>query len=298
MHDRDLLPADVSLAGSASTVVSHKPGVRATVICHLDYAGADLERTSAPTAVVVKVHHDDQGRHAFGAMEALSASPLGSSRSVHLASPIAYLADLRMSVQDYVAHRCSLKDLFHRAFESGDAGCWQELLDATRATAFGLAELHQCGCTYGEQVTWDHELETLRAKHDKLAAAVPSLRDHTGPALERIQAAAARAPADPFVPTHHSFRPAQVLLRDDGVSFIDFDKFCLAEAGSDIAVVTTKLLYMGANEVGAPVGGRAADRDVRLAELRTAFLHEYGRHAVYPSTGLRSGKRSSCSPSS
>ena len=170
--------------------------------------------------------------------------------------------------------------LFHRAFESGDAGCWQELLDATRATAFGLAELHQCGCTYGEQVTWDHELETLRAKHDKLAAAVPSLRDHTGPALERIQAAAARAPADPFVPTHHSFRPAQVLLRDDGVSFIDFDKFCLAEAGSDIAVLTTKLLYMGVNKVGAPVGGRAADRDVRLAELRTAFLHEYGRHAV------------------
>ncbi len=251
-------------------VVTHKSGVRATVLCQLEYDDAGPDD---PGAVVVKVHHDDQGERAFDAMRALSDSSAGDGC---FAQAIAYLPDLRLSIQEYVEHRCSLKDLFHTAFDGG-TDAWGGLVDATRATAAGLAGLHRSRCSAGGPVTWDQELATLSAKQDRLALVMPTLRGRTGSIPDRLAAAAATIPADPLAPAHHSFRPAQVLLTDNGVTFIDFDKFCQAEPASDIALLTAKLRHMGVNKVAPRVS--ESSRQVRLAELRNTFLDEYRRHA-------------------
>jgi hypothetical protein len=251
----------------APTVLAHKPGVRATVLCHLEY---DVG-TETPTAVVVKVHNDDQGERAFTVMRALSE---GAGLAC-VAPAIAYLPDLRLSIQEYVEHTCSLKDLFHSAFEGNVA--WDELMGAIVATAAGLAGVHRSGCTTGEPVTWEQELETVRSKQDRLALVMPTLAAGIGSVPDRLAAAAAAIPADPLAPSHHSFRPAQVLLTDDGVVFIDFDKFCQAEPAADIALFIAKLQHMAVNKVSTR--DPESSHQVRLAEVRTAFLEEYQRHA-------------------
>jgi aminoglycoside phosphotransferase (APT) family kinase protein len=256
---------------SIPTVVTHKSGIRATVLCRLEYAGG---ASAGPGAVVVKVHHDDQGAHAHDTMRALHES--SASHAVQLAQALAYVPDLRISIQEYVEHRGSLKDLFHRAFDS-DIRDWSKLVDATRAAAAGLAGVHRSGFTSGQAVTWDDELATMRSKHHRLVTAVPAVLGHTGSVPDRLRAAAATTSADPLGPAHHSFRAAQVLLTGRGVAIIDFDKFCLAEPASDIALFTAKLQHMGMNKAGSRLAAR--NRELRVAALKAAFVDEYRRHA-------------------
>lgn len=267
-----------SLTKCAPTLVSHKPGIRATVVCGIEYEGGPLPSADWPDAVVIKIHHDDEGLRSYEAMHALYDSPLRSSPVLGLAQPLAYVPELRMSVQAHVRHRGSLKDLFVATLEGQSTADWGELKEAMRATAAALAALHQCDIDYGESVTFSHEFAILRAKHAKLATVMPALRDQMGSALDRIEAASGRVPADPLGPAHHSFRPTQVLL-DGRVSFIDFDKFCRAEPASDIASLTTKLLHMGVNKIAGPELGTMAERVERMMELRAEFLAAYGRNA-------------------
>jgi hypothetical protein len=268
MRAGGILRPGADVTAYVPSVVTHKPGVRATVLCQLEY---DDRGTTAPVAVVVKVHHDDQGERAFQAMRGLSDS---SGRQTALAQPIAYLPGLRLSIQEYIEHRYSFKELFYSQFH-GDTETWDELLDATRATAAGLAGLHRSGYTGGESVRWDQELATLRAKQDNLTTVMPTLR-RIGSVPDRLASAAATIAADPLAPAHHSFRPAQVLLTDNGVAFIDFDKFCRAEPASDIALFTAKLQHMAVNKVTTQA--LRLSHDAKLAQLRTTFLEEYRRH--------------------
>ncbi|HJR38850.1 MAG TPA: phosphotransferase [Nocardioidaceae bacterium] len=264
------LPPGTDLIACVPTVVTHKSGVRATVVCRLRY---DDDQTTAPRAVLVKVHHDDTGKRAFEAMRALSRA---SGDDIALAESIDYLPGLHLSIQEYVEHRCTLKDLFHSGFDAGTEA-WDQLVLAMRATALGLAALHSSSCAVGEPVSWEQELATLRAKQDRLTRVVPALTDRIGPVPDRLASAAASVPGDPLGPAHHSFRPAQVLLTEDGVAFIDFDNYCRAEPASDIALFTAKLQHMAVNKVTTSLS--ESSRRVRFAELRGAFLDEYRRHA-------------------
>ncbi|HET9858600.1 MAG TPA: phosphotransferase [Nocardioidaceae bacterium] len=270
LHASGRLPPGVKLTTCIPTVVAHKSGVRAAVVCQLRY---DEDQTTAPRAVVVKVHHDDTGQRAFEAMRSLSRS---TGDDIALAEPIDYLPELRLSIQEYVEHRCTLKDLFHSTFDAGTEA-WAQLVLATRATAAGLAALHGSDCAIGEAVSWDQELATLRTKQDRLARVMPALTDRIGSVPDRLASAAASVLSDPLAPAHHSFRPAQVLLTEDGVAFIDFDSFCRAEPASDIALFTAKLQHMAVNKVTTSLS--ESSRRAGFHELREAFLDEYRRHA-------------------
>jgi hypothetical protein len=268
-------PGAPTLSSCESTIVSEKPGVRATIISRLTYIG-DATSADWPEAVVVKVHHDDEGLRAYAVLQALARSGLASSTSLGIARPVAYVPELRMSIQEYVPHEGTLKDLFSSTLGGGSA--WSGLVAALRETGAGLAALHRCGSTHGDIVTFADEFATLRSKYAKLSAVLPELEDRLGPAIERIATAALRTPEDPVVVVHHSFRPDQVLL-DGRVSFIDLDKSCRSEPGSDIAALSTKLLHMGVNKVATPSADEYGHRIDQLRELRSAFLTEYERHA-------------------
>jgi aminoglycoside phosphotransferase (APT) family kinase protein len=90
------------------------------------------------------------------------------------------------------------------------------------------------------------------------AVAVPELAGGAAPLLARVEDLAGRHPADPAVPAHRSFRPAQVLLADGRIGFIDFDGICQAEPAIDVALF---LLVKGVGLVESLAGrdvGQAA----------------------------------------
>jgi len=238
---------DLTLASVTPEVNGFKPGLRCTVLCHLDYpAGAD-ERW--PALVVAKVHHDDTGARVHRAMQALWSSPLATSEHVTIARPLAYLPELKLLVQGWVPGNRTLKDLLHSALLDESNATMSELAAAMRTAGRGLADLHRSGVGDGPLVTLTEELGVLRTKRDKLAPVVPRLATLTSSVFERLEAAAAAAPPDPSVPVHHSFRPSEVLLADGRVGFIDFDKSCQAEPASDVASFTTKVRHVGMNKL-------------------------------------------------
>ena len=61
------------------------------------------------------------------------------------------------------------------------------------------------------------------------------------PLVTRLEALRNVLPAGPLVPTHRSFRPAQILVHDDDIAFIDFDGTCQAEPGLDLALFRATL---------------------------------------------------------
>jgi aminoglycoside phosphotransferase (APT) family kinase protein len=245
------------------------------LVCDLDYPAGT---PGGPPAVVAKVHSDDEGLRAHQAARSLLAAGFGTALA-RLALPIAYLPELKLSVQEHVPHEASYKDLFHAAFDdSAPAPTWEALVSATRTTATALARLHRTPVTLPVSAHWDDELSSVRAKHEKLAR-VTVLPAGTSVALERLASAARRTPADRPAPCHHSFRPAQVLLEGGGVCLIDLDKVCMSEPASDVALFTSKLRHMAANKTGtASAGGNG-----RVEEIRRELLATYATEAsVHP----------------
>ena len=177
---------EAAVTACAPIVAAHKPGVRATVICHLGFADGGQ---AGPATVVVKVHSDEQGKRGHEALLAFYDSPLGQSRLVRIPRPLGYLPDLHLSVQEYVEYE-SLKDLFHTVFEGGSPASGSQLVGGIRAAGAALAALHCCGSRHGSTQTWEDDLAGLRGKHARLASVVPELSGPVAEALERITEAA------------------------------------------------------------------------------------------------------------
>ncbi|HEX6151174.1 aminoglycoside phosphotransferase family protein [Nocardioides sp.] len=257
---------DLHLTAVTPEVQGFKPGLRCTVLCHLDYPAGAGHRW--PALVVAKVHHDDTGARVHRTMQALWSSPLSSSEQVTIAQPLAYLPDLKLMVQGWVPGSRTLKDLLHVALLDQTGALAAELATTMRRAGRGLADLHRCGVQDGPLVTWTEELDILRAKRDKLAPVVPRLASVTGSVFERLEAAAAATSPDPPVPVHHSFRPSEVLLADGRVGFIDFDKACQGEPASDLASFTTKVKHVGMNKLQPDQEADAEDDAVIDDETR------------------------------
>ena len=65
---------------------------------------------------------------------------------------------------------------------------------------------------------------------------LPELATSIDPLVERLKALAAENPPDALVPSHGSFRPAQVLVHQGKIGFIDFDSFAQSEPSLDLAL--------------------------------------------------------------
>ena len=150
-------------------------------------------------------------------------------------------------------------------------------------TAAALAALHDSGARYGRSATWDEELTEVREVVARLATTVPHIGTAADPLLSRLEALHSSVPADPLVSAHHDFRPAQVLLHDGGIGFIDFDGACRAEPALDLGRFRAKLRDIGISAFcasGRPLAGDPLERHLRLMdELCDDFLAAYQRHA-------------------
>ncbi len=156
-------------------------------------------------------------------MAALWKSSLGSSKVVQIAEPLAYSPEERVLIQGPVREERTLKDLIRRTLQTGSSQDMDELKYFMRKTAAGLAELHRSNVRIGRDWVWSDEVAEIQDRIDRLSTAVPSLTLSADALISRLNLIASETSADPLVPTHGSFRPAQVLLYEGNIGFIDFD---------------------------------------------------------------------------
>src|SRR5439155_20569491 len=144
--------------------------------------------------------------------------------------------------------------------------------------AEGLAALHASGVSFGESLGWEDELAEVRGIPDRLIPALPGIVGAATPLLEVLQLLPRACPRDAGVPTHRSFRPAQVLLHQGDIGFIDFDGLCTAEPACDVALFRASLRKAATeapSRTGIPAEMETASRLDVLDELCDRFLTRY-----------------------
>jgi Ser/Thr protein kinase RdoA (MazF antagonist) len=273
----------VDVVGCVPEVVRYKPGSRCTIVYRMDYG----DGVPGPDPLVVKTHQGDKGRTAWEAMHALWARPVATDGVVTLAEPLAYLPEGRVLVQGPVPEARTLKDLAREALTDPmtepSPGSLDELREMLARTAAALAALHGSGARYGRSATWEEELAEVREVVARLATTVPHIGSAADPLLSRLEALHSSAPPDPLVSAHHDFRPAQVLLHEGRIGFIDFDGACRAEPALDLGRFRAKLRDIGISAFcasGQPLEGDPLERHLRLLdELCDDFLAAYQQYA-------------------
>ena len=103
--------------------------------------------------------------------------------------------------------------------------------------------------------------------------------------LSRLEALHSSVPADPLVSAHHDFRPAQVLLHEGGIGFIDFDGAGMAEPALDVSRFRGALrsIVTAASSLHEPQQRSAEGADAPLIlgdELCEALLTAYQEHTA------------------
>jgi hypothetical protein len=253
-------------------VVRYKPGSRCTILYDLTYPAELAEQQSWPNLVAIKTYKGSKGKNAYAGMRALWETPLGSGEIVTIAEPLAYLPELSALVQGPIREEQTLKDLIRSALRDNTPEALADLESAMRKTARGLAALHQSGAKYGESYAWKDEFAEVCETVAQLGRTIPLLAGAAEPLLARLDALAAEHIADPMVPSHNSFRPAQVLLHEGKIGFIDFDSFCQAEPALDLALFLAATKNIGLSE---PHEEESNEDDAELApETRQALLDQ------------------------
>jgi hypothetical protein len=267
-------------------IMRYKPGSRCTILYRLAYSPADADR-GWPDIVVAKTYHGDKGRIAYEGMRALWDSALAHNDAVTIAEPLAFIPEMNVLVQGPIREEQTLQDLIRSALRAGTPEARAELDIFMRMAAVGLAELHRSDVQIGERRVWEDEFTEVREDTDRLVAAAPQLEGAATALLERLYSLAAEHPADPPVPTHGTFRPAQVLLNKGRIGFIDFDGFCQAEPALDLALFLGKIRDIGVNasenddDEDESVITKQADLQALLEQteaISETFLAEYERH--------------------
>ena len=275
--------ADIEIARCTPTVMRYREGRRCTIRYELEYSAG--RQAHWPDGMIAKVYEGDEGRGTFEAMTALWASPLRGSSTVRIAEPLAFIPEQNVMVQGLVPGDRSMKEYIKTAFGDGLEAGVAALAPIVRKVGRGLGEMHTSGALVGPVVTWEEQVAAVRHAGDELASVVPTAADAMESLVARLEAMGEAEPAGPLVPTHRSFRPAQILLDHDDIAFIDFDGFCQAEAGLDLALFRTTLcdLSLRALEIDdqpMPAEEQAACQ-VRLDELCGIFLAGYAEVAEY-----------------
>jgi len=278
---------NIEIQASNPKVVRYKPGSRCTVLYNLEFPQNTPPDHKWPDLVVAKIYRGEKGKNAFDGMLALWNSPLGSSGAVQIAEPLAYIEEERVMIQGPIYEETTLKRFMTAAFRAGTPEAIEELDQVMRKTAAGLAELHQTNVALGEIWDWEDEMSEVRERVERLSTSYPGLVQAADPLLNRIQQLADACPPDPLVPSHGSFRPAQVLLYKDQIGFIDFDSFCQAEPANDLALFLSTVMSLGLTNSDFDEvrdSGSTMDDDTRRARFEMAmslsekFLDEYEKH--------------------
>jgi hypothetical protein len=278
---------DLQIQACHPKVVRYKPGSRCTIVYRLDYPPGANDHW--PELVVAKTYRKEKGHNAYESMLALWNSPLGSSSSVKIAEPLAYDSDLRVMIQGPIRQEKTLEELIVRAIKDRTTEAVDELTDGMLKTARGLAELHQSGLALGREFGWEEDMAEVREVVDRLTVSLPHIGQAARPFVERLSQMESSSQPDPRVSAHGTFRPAQVLIHQGEIGFIDFDSFGQAEPAKDLGLFLCAFMRVGMATVkfddddDLEVSTEPLDDAARLARfewliaLSERFLDEYER---------------------
>ena len=278
---------DIEIQASNPKVVRYKPGSRCTVLYRLEYPQNRPTDRRWPELVIAKTYRNEKGKNAFDGMVALWNSPLAESSTVQIAEPLAYNERERVMVQGPIGEEITLKKLMITAFRSGNPEALEKVSQVMQKTAAGLAELHEANVPVGKQWDWEDEMSEVRERIERLSSAHPGLTEAASPLLDRLTQLADANPPDRLVPSHGSFRPAQVLLYKDQIGFIDFDTFCQSEPANDLALFLSAVMNLAMTNSDFDEvrdSGSTMDESMRQARFEMAmslseqFLDEYEKH--------------------
>jgi len=108
---------------------------------------------------------------------------------------------------------------------------------------------------------------------------IPALADAAEPLLQHLEALAADTPPDPVLPAHRAFRPAQVLIHQGRVGFIDFDGFGQSEPALDLSRFLRKTRALGLDAAKVdPNSPAGLERLAQMEAIGEAFLSAYEAH--------------------
>lgn len=277
---------DLEIQASHPTIARYKPGSRCTIVYQLDYAPERNVQHHWPELVVAKTYRKEKGQNAYESMRALWDSPLALSNAVKIAEPLAYDAELKVMIQGPIRQEKTLKNLTVMAVKAGTQEAFDELTEAMRKTARGLAEIHTSGVQLDKVYGWEDDEAQTRESIQDLSVSVPPLASAGLPFMERLSNLEASSEPDPLVPSHGTFRPAQVLMYQGEIGFIDFDSCCKAEPAKDLGLFLCAFLRAGMATVDfddLEIGGEHVDDATRLArferliDISEKFLEEYER---------------------
>jgi len=269
--------ADIRIEACTPRVARYKFGHRCTFLYGLEYGPGAADR-GWPQAVVAKTYWRDKGRVAYEGMRALWESELRRSSAVTIAEPLAFIPELRVLIQAAVPHESTLMDLLKSVLRAGTAQAVQEFRDQFAKTARGLAALHAC-TAHGRIFSFEEKMAEIRRRIVGLTSWIPGLDGALEPALARLDALAASHRPQRPVPSHRSFRPAQVLLCRGYIAFIDFDGFCEAEPAMDLALFRATIKQSVMRLACAEPPEPSLDIPSELDGLCDLFLDEYERMA-------------------
>ena len=255
---------DIRIQACIPQVVRYKPGSRCTVLYQLEYPAYLTARHHWPNVVVAKTYRGQKGQNAYDSMYALWNSTLAASNTVTIAEPLAYVPGMNVLVQGPIRGEQTLQDLIRSSLHTDMPQAIEELHEYMRKTAVGLVELHRSEVRFGHTRVWEDELAEVQDGLESLIVAAPQLADAAMPLLKRLNALAAGCPPDPWGPSHGTFRPAQVLLNQGRIGFIDFDGFCRAEPALDLALFLAKVKDIGLS--ASEIDEDASDENVELLD--------------------------------
>jgi thiamine kinase-like enzyme len=277
---------DFQIKACRPFLARYKPGSRGTIVYRLDYPKGYGADRGWPELVVAKTYRKEKGQNAFESMRALWNSPLASSTAVRIAEPLAYDAELKVMIQGPIRQERTLKELTVTVVQAGTPEAFDELTEAMRRTARGLAEIHRSDIQLDKFHSWEDDEEQVRESIEELSVSVPELAAAAYPFLQRLNDLESSSKPDPLVPSHGTFRPAQVLMYRGEIGFIDFDSCCMAEPAKDLGLFLCAFLRTGMAtvefddlEIKSELLDEAAHlaRFERLIAVSERFLDEYER---------------------
>ncbi|RPJ24934.1 MAG: hypothetical protein EHM33_16150, partial [Chloroflexi bacterium] len=214
---------DLQIQSCRPHIARYKPGSRCTIVYHLDYPPEANVHQRWPDLVVAKTYRKEKGQNAYETMRALWDSPLSSSTALKIAEPLSYDEEMKVMLQGPIRQEKTLKQLTVMAVKTGTTEAMDELTDAMCKTARGLAELHRSGVELDRVYGWENDEAQVRESIDELSLSVPQLGPAANPLVERLSHLESSSQPGPLVPSHGTFRPAQVLMYQGEIGFIDFD---------------------------------------------------------------------------
>jgi hypothetical protein len=239
-----------------SDIARYRPDMRATIRVELAARASQTGQVETRRAYAKVYRERDEGRQAYRVLQVLWEQTKSGERGFAVARPIAYIDALQTLVMSEVPGERVLQIV--RQSKGPDAE------RAIRRAARAVAGLHQVA------LPEDLLPQVTKAKHGPLAEVATKLSrnspEQAATIAALVQSIGQLLHETPLAPTHFDLKQGHMLLDDDRVTILDFDKLAMGDPLVDVANIAATL---GAERERT---GNRKDRRVGLAD---AFVEEY-----------------------